>query len=351
VLPPIAIDLGPHVTRAELQYVLDACNEVVLERVCLPVSEVSLDEVRARASARRTARAVEIEVRFSDSEQPPLVRTLRFTPADPARERWRSVGLAIATLVGEGQRAKEEVQAARAAAAPESAETPAEPKAAEAKPAEAKPAEAKPAEAKPAEAKPAEPEPAARPAAPASGAARERPRATLGGARARPLNGWFIGIGAFGGPALDDGSARVGASLRGGWVSRGGLQLGGSTSYSWALREDTVEVSWLAIQAGIGHRFWLTDELSLGLSAQAGVQRLRFEASAGDVERASSVLNPLLTLGVDGWWLPWPGFGFWLALDGNTMGRKSELFVADTLTVSTLPVDVTGLLGIGLRVR
>lgn len=167
-----------------------------------------------------------------------------------------------------------------------------------------------------------------------------------------PQNGVFIGIGVLGGPALDDGSGRVGASLRGGWVSHAGLMLLGSASYSMrAASSNTIDVAWLSFEAGVGYRFWLSDELSLGLSAQAGLQSLRFEASARSVVRAESVLNPVATLGVDGWWLPWPGFGLWLALDAHSIGRKSELFVADTLAVSTLPVDVTGLLGIGWRIH
>jgi hypothetical protein len=293
------------------------------------------------AVARRAAREIEIEVRLG-AEQPALVRTLRFTREDPPRERWRSVGLAIATLVGEGQRAEaEEGQAAPAAETPESAAEPAAP--------EPPPS---PSPAEPGASRPAAPEPAPGPPPAAPVVAEHRPEAARERAAVLPQNGVFIGVGVFGGPALDDGSARIGACLRGSWVSRAGIELLGSASYSQrALSDDGLDVSWLTIEAGIGYRFWWSDEFSLGLSLQAGMQRLRFEASARNVERSSSVLNPVAALGADGWWLPWPGFGFWLGLDAHSIGRKSQLFVGDTLVGSTLPVDITGLLGVGLRIH
>jgi hypothetical protein len=321
MLPPIVVDLGPHVTPTELAYVLAACNEVVATGACLPKGEATLVAPRALAIAKRAERVVEIEVRLSGSEQPPLVRTLSFTQEDPPRERWRSVGLAIATLVGEGQRAEAAVQAAREAESPGST---------------VEPAETEPAETEPAETEPRAPV-----------AADDLPAAVHEGAQVPRQGGVFVGLGVFGGPALDDGSGRVGASLRGGWLSRAGIMVLGSASYSVrAVSDDPIDVSWLAFEAGLGHRFWLSDELSLGLSARAGVQRLRFEASSGSAIQSRSVLNPVGTLSIEGGWLPWRGFGVWLALEAHSGGRRSELFVADTLALSTYPVDVTGLLGI-----
>ena len=330
VLPPIVVDLGPQVTRAELQYVLDACNEVVADGVCLPKGDASLEEPRAIAIAKRTASVIEIEVQLMDSQQPPLLRTLRFTREDPARERWRSVGLAIATLVGEGQRAEEEaVQAAREAEAPASATEPAQ---------------------APPEPSPAPPVVAAAPSPAPPVVAESPPQAARDQDEVIAQHGVFLGVGAFGGSALDDGSGRLGASLRGGWLSRSGILLLGSASYSLrAGSDDALDVTWLAFEAGVGYSVSLSNQLSLGLSVQAGVEQLRFEASAGGVESSTSVLNPVLTLGVDGGWQPWDAFGFWVALDAHSIGRKSELFVADTLVASTLPVQVTGLLGIRWR--
>jgi hypothetical protein len=332
VLPPIIVDLGPHVARAELQYVLDACNEVVREGVCLAEGEQSLDEpTRAVAVAKSddpSSRVVEIEVRLTGSEQPALVRSLRFTREDPARERWRSVGLAIATLVGEGQRAEAE-QVARESEPPEAPPTPS--------------------------AVPAEPAKVERSAASESESEVESDAEREGekkSAKVEPLSGVFIGVGVFGGPALDDGSGRVGASLRGGWAQPSGLLLLGSASYSVrAISDDAFTLSWLSFEAGIGYRFWLTNELTAAVALQAGVQRLRFEASSGGALSSTAVYNPLASLGVDGWWLPWPGFGFWVAIDAHSIGRQSDLFVADTRAVSTLPVDVTGQLGIGWRIH
>jgi hypothetical protein len=343
VLPPIVVDLGPNVAPAEVQYVLDACNEVVAEGECVAEGAQGLIEApRALAIARNTdrrGRAVRIEVRLTDAEQRPLVRTLRFTPEDPARERWRSVGLAIATLVGEGQRAEDAEQAARAAGEPEP-------------PAAPEPATAEPPAAEPPAERSAEPAPARPP--PAATSEPRAARVVVDDEREPvvPLDGIYLGLGVFGGPALDDGSARVGVSLRGGWASPAGFSLLGSASYSVrAASGDAFSVSWLSFSAGVGYRLWLTDSFTAAVNAQAGVQQLRFEATDGGSISDASVVNPLVSLGVDGWWLPWEHFGFWLALEGHTIFRKSELFVGDTRSATTQPVDFTGLLGVGWRIR
>lgn len=334
MFPPIVVDLGPNLAPAEVQYVLDACNEVVAEGECVAEgTQGLLDAPRAIAIARnadRRGRAVRIEVRLTAAEERSLVRTLRFTPEDPARERWRSVGLAIATLVGEGQRAEEAEQAAREASEP------------------APPAEPEP---EPPAAKPPLPPPPPPPAPPS-----EPRAATVMVEDERepvvPLDGIYIGLGVFAGPALDDGSGRVGVSLRGGWASPAGFSLLGSASYSVrATSGDEFSVSWLSFSAGVGYRLWLTDSFTAAINAQAGVQQLRFEATEGGELNDTSVVNPLVSLGVDGWWLPWQHFGFWIALDGHTIFRRSELFVGDTLSASTQAVDFTGLLGVGWRIR
>jgi hypothetical protein len=330
VLPPIVVDLGPNVAPAEVQYVLDACNEVVAEGECVAEGTQGLvDAPRALAIARnadRRGRSVRIEVRLTDAEQRSLVRTLLFTPEDPARERWRSVGLAIATLVGEGQRAEAAEQAARAASEPAPATEPA-------------------ATEPPVEPPPPPPEPASEVRAATVVVEDEREPVV-------PLDGIYIGVGVFGGPALDDGSGRVGVSLRGGWASPAGFSVLGSASYSVrATSGDEFAVSWLSFTAGLGYRLWLTDWFTAAVNAQAGVQQLRFEATQGGVINETQVVNPLVSLGVDGWWLPWQHFGIWLALEGHTIFRRSELFVGDTLSASTQLVDFTALLGVGWRIH
>lgn len=330
MLPPIVVDLGPNVAAAEIQYVLEACNDVISGSECVAEGSQSLvDTPRALAIARnvdRRGRAVRIEVRLMSSEQPPLVRTLRFTPEDPARDRWRSVGLAIATLVGEGQRAEEAEQAAREASEPE-------------------PAAPEPAPPPPRPPPPAPPPPPSEPREVTVVIEDERVPVV-------PLDGVYLGAGVFGGPALDDGSGRIGVSVRGGWASPAGFSLLGSASYSVrATSGDEFTVSWLSFEAGAGYRLWLTDSFTAGVNLQAGVQQLRFEATDEGAVSSTSVVNPLLTLGVDGWWLPWQDFAFWLALDAHTIFRKSELFVADTLSARTQAVDFTGLVGVGWRFR
>src|SRR5262245_9780545 len=112
MLPPVVVDLGPEVGRPQLEIVLEACNEAIARGVCVPEGAGGEEAPRALAVARaadRTVRVVRIEVRLPGDDGASFVRELRFARRDPVSERWRTVGLAIATLVGEGeQRAREE---------------------------------------------------------------------------------------------------------------------------------------------------------------------------------------------------------------------------------------------------
>src|SRR5688572_29259831 len=116
MLPPVVVDLGPEVGAREVQIVIEACNRAIAQGVCLPEASTEDELPRAVAVARAVdegVRVVRIEVRLaSDEGGVPIVRELVFGRRDPLRERWRTVGLAIATLVGEGERARDEAREA-----------------------------------------------------------------------------------------------------------------------------------------------------------------------------------------------------------------------------------------------
>ncbi len=319
MLAPIIVDLGPNVAQAELEIVLDACNEAIQNGVCLPDSAGYPETPRATAIARPTdasVLAVRIEVRLRVSEQLSwIVRELSFEAEDPAEERWRSVGLAIATLVGEGER-RDNSEASPKADAPGAAPSP---------------------------------------AVPAS------PRASRGSTELSTTQepsvalwdgpawaGVFFGVGLLAGPGFDDGAWRLGGNVRAGWEAASGWHVLSSVSYSLRASEETFTASWLLLQAGLGYRLRLSERLSSAFAVHAGAQRMRFEVLANDVTRSEALWNPLVTLSVDGWWLAGSGFGFWAAVNTQSIGRESRLFVAPRRpAVSSPPVEITGLLGVG----
>jgi hypothetical protein len=324
VLPPIVVDLGPDVGAREAQIVLDACNQAIVSGVCLPDTLASDEPARARAFARsQGARSltVRIEVRLRSTEQPSwLVRELRFAPGDPAIERWRSVGLAIATLVGEGERQ----QTAEAISEPES--TPAPPRAAVDPPPE-----------------PAPPRPVPRIEAPVAAPSTNDVTPAL-----PRWQGVFIGLGLLTGPGFDDEVWRFGGSARAGWASSSGWQLLSSIGYSLRASEQTFTAAWFSVQGGLGYRLQLSEQLSSALSLQAGVQQMRFEVLSGGVADTQQRWNVLGSLGVDGWWRPSASFGVWAGLEAQSIGRRSRLLLdGDRLAATSYPVDLNLTFGVG----
>ena len=328
MLPPVVVDLGPEVGRAQLEIVLDACNEAISSGVCVPQAAPGSEAPRAVALARtvdRDVRVVRIEVRLSGGDEgASFVRELRFARRDPVSERWRSVGLAIATLVGEGeQRAREEDAVVAPAPLAEPAE-PAEP------PAEA-PAAPPPA-AEPLEREPAEPLPPPPSREEAPREARE-PEVVLEPAEPEPPLDWshrplFIGLGALVGSGFDASSWRAGGSLRAGWHFEGGLEILGAAGYALGSTDDPFSVEWLTFDAGVGYRIALSERLNVGASLFVGAQRARFELSAAEASRIEASLSPRFGLSGDVWWRAVPMFGLWASLEASTTGRETRLFVA-----------------------
>jgi hypothetical protein len=355
MLAPVVVDLGPNVGAREVQIVLEACNEAISNGVCLPGAEGGGEPPRAVAVARASDRrvlVVRIEVRLDpDDPTSSIVRELEFGRRDPLRERWRSVGLAIATLVGEGeQRAREEEAANVPDPLPEPAPAPAKPAPPEPAPAPAKPPPPAPAKPPPrpraerrVEAPAAEPEEEEAP----EEAATEplEPPAPRVPIEYRPL---FIGLGVLAGSGfgLDDG--RVGGNLRAGWQARSGWQLVASLGLAGRTSEDTFTAVWASLEAGAGYRLDVSDAFSLGALVFGGVQRARFEVLAAGVSRAEVRWNPRLGLGLDARWRATQGFGLWASAEGSSAGRESRLFLLpDRDPIRSSPVDLALSGGIG----
>jgi hypothetical protein len=363
MLPPVVVDLGPDMERPQLSIVLDACNEAIARGVCVPQGSAGDEAPRALALARaadRSVRVVRIEVRLASGDGSSFVRELRFARRDPVSERWRTVGLAIATLVGEGERARDEDAEASAPAtvpapsAPEPEPTPSAPES-EAAPS---PAPAQPSTAPP-EPEPAEDEREEPPPPPPERIERRpsrEPEIVFEPQEPEPPLDWshrplFIGLGAVVGSGFDAGTWRSGGRLRGGWHFESGLALLASAGYALGSTEEP-SVAWLTFDAGVGYRFALSERLNVGASLFAGAERARFEVSASTaaegVSQSEARFTPRLGLAGDVWWRAAPMFGFWASLEGSTSGRETRVFIApDREPATSLPVSLALSAGFG----
>lgn len=339
MLAPVVVDLGPDVGARDVQIVIDACNRAIAQGVCLPEANTGDEPPRAVAVARAVddgVRVVRIEVRLaSDEEGAPIVRELVFGRRDPLRERWRSVGLAIATLVGEGERAREEARDAEPPPEPPPPEAPPVDEAPEAPAEPAPPAPTPP---------PSQPERAleAAPAEEDEGEAPELPRAPF------EHRSVFVGVGGFTGPGFGAGAWRVGGTLRGAWQGVGGLSFGGSLGYAWRASSRDFTAEWLSLQAGVGYRLAVSDALSVGAMVLGGAQRARFEVLAAGVDRSEARWNPRASIELDGRWRATSGFGVWASAEVGSVGRSSRLFVAPGRDpIQSAPVDIAIAAGLG----
>jgi hypothetical protein len=359
LIAPVIVDLGPDVGVREAQIVLDACNDAISNGVCLPEGGAGDAAPRAVAVARAADRrvlVVRIEVRLrADDPGSSIVRELEFARRDPLRERWRSVGLAIATLVGEGEQREREEQAA---SEPEPVEPlpPAEP-APEPRVDVPEPPPTRP----PAPATRLAPAPApesrkARGPSAASEASRgseaevDRQTEASDSGRGAPFEHRpvFIGLGVLAGPGFGAGAWRAGGNLRAGWHGVSGWQLATSLGFAWRTSEESFTASWASLDAGVGYRLSVSDAVDLGALFFGGVQRARFEVLAAGVSRSDARLNPRFGLGADARWRPSQSFGAWAAADASSSGRQSRLFLApDRAPISDAAFNVALLVGIG----
>jgi hypothetical protein len=318
-----------------VQIVIEACNRAIAQGVCVPEASTGDEPPRAVAVARAVddgVRVVRIEVRLaSDEEGAPIIRELVFARRDPLRERWRSVGLAIATLVGEGERAREEAREAE----PPTPEPPPLEGAPEAPPEPAPPEAPAP--------PPTEPERALEPAPEED--EEQEPDVPRQPFEHRSV---FVGVGGFTGPGFGAGAWRAGGTLRGAWQGVSGLSLGGSLGYAWRVSSRDFTAEWLSLGAGVGYRLAVSDALSFGVQVLGGAQRARFEVLAAGVDRSEARWNPRASVELDGRWRVSSGFGVWGGAEVGSVGRSSRLFVAPGRDpISSAPVDVALAVGLG----
>lgn len=362
MLPPVVVDLGPDAGRPQLSIVLEACNEAIARGVCVPEGAAGDEAPRARALARaadRRVRVVRIEVRLASDPGASFVRELRFARRDPVSERWRTVGLAIATLVGEGERAREDGEAPVAALpAPDASEPEAASPASESEPPTAEPSPAPPEPERDTGDEAEEPEELGEPLPPPPEirAPRRPPELVFEPAEPEPPLDWshrplFIGLGAVVGSGFDAGTWRSGGRLRGGWHFESGLALLASAGYAVGSAEDA-SVAWLTFDAGVGYRHALSERLNVGASLFAGAERARFELSPGAtpqrVSQSETRFSPRLGLAADVWWRAAPMFGFWASLEGSTSTRETRVFITpDREPTTSLPVALAFSAGFG----
>jgi hypothetical protein len=367
MLAPVIVDLPPDVSARAAQVVLDACNDAIANGVCL--SEAAADDQPPRAlavarAADRRVLVVRIEVRLHpDTVGSTIVRELEFARRDPLLERWRSVGLAIATIVGEGeQRAREERERLPPPAEPQ---PPAEP----ARPAEPVPSRERPSGTEPARlvepGRPAQPARAAEPARPAEAVRSAEPVATAHleppgldpgsdvdvepGTDGAPFEHrpFFVGLGALTGTGFGTGAWRAGGTLRAGWHGIDGWQLASSLAVAWRTSEETFTAAWMSLEAGAGYRLAPSDAVSVGALVFGGVERARYEVLAAGVSHAETRYGPRFGLGVDAHWRASDGFGAWISAEGSSSGRESRLFVApDRAPIGSYPIDLALFLGV-----
>jgi hypothetical protein len=386
MLAPVILDLPPDVSARVAQVVLDACNDAIADGVCLPRGTAGDESPRALAVARAADRrvlVVRLEVRLHpDLPGSSIVRELQFARRDPLLERWRSVGLAIATIVGEGEQRAREDEGPPVAEPPE----PEPARASEVTPArEAQPPAGRPSVAEGAPSVgpplPAQTDRSAAPAPTAQPARSAEPARTPPVARARvavapaevdapegdapevdaadvegePVMAaapfehrpFFVGVGVLTGTGFGAGAWRAGSTLRAGWHTVDGWQLATSLAVAWRTSEQTFTASWMSLQAGVGYRLALSDAVSVGTLVFGGVERARFEVLAAGVSHSEARYGPRFGLSVDGRWRASEGFGLWLAADGSSAGRESRLFVAPDLeSIRSYPIDVALFLGV-----
>ena len=248
---------------------LSACSDALKHRRCAASDEPEAQAGMASAEAiiawpdgdDRHVRVV-LE-RFDMSPARRIKRDTRFAEGDPIIERWRTVGLVIAALVGESE---------SSAGASEASE----------------------------------------------GRSLVEPSARAGERSA----GW-VGLSALAGPGLDDGSVRLGGALEGAIALRS-LPVFFFTVLSHALRpvdEQNVDVRWTTVALGGGART-VVSNVDIGVRVHGAVL-LEYLHAGSAVTGAGSRLSPGLRGGVD---VIWPasrplgftlGFALW-SLPGGT---------------------------------
>ena len=318
-MPAVIVDFGADAPPDRVAWVLDACNAAITAGQCVAQPSGSGEAPRAVAIVRvrdTEGRIVRIEVGLREHDQASWsLRELEFSSEDPPSERWRSVGLALATLVGE----IEESEAAR------EAEAAADP-----------------------------PKPSPLPPPPTPGAPRSTHEAvdlppsdrTIEPSWARPEA--FASLGVLVGQGTQGDPLRWGGGGRVGWVTASGLQISVAGDYSvLALDQGSIGLGWLRFFSGIGYRFWLHEDWSAGLSLHAGVRHLGAEVDSSGDEHTVQAWSPMGLGSVDTWWQVTRFGGLSLSLDLSSIGKETRLKRRSGEPPAVIPLgEATGQLGV-----
>jgi hypothetical protein len=276
-LPP-----APELRRA----VLSACSDALKHRSCISAEEQDRSAPAPLATAviawpEGTDRHVRVTLeRFDATPNRHIDRDTRFADQDPIIERWRTIGLVIASLVGESETPRD-------GAAP----------------------------------------------------SEDRPSLALG---ARPGPRAWLGISALGGPGLDDGSVRLGASVHGALALSSVFFL--QTSANYAVRpldERRLDVRWTTLAVGGGTKTHVPSiDLALRARFELILEYLHASSSAGaPASGGGSRTSPGIRFGGD---VLWPakgalgmtlGFSVW-SLPGGTSIQIDQQKVASSRWLS-----------------
>ncbi len=228
-MPVVLVEISPPDPPAELsQALVDACSSTVREGKCDLASEAGSSPASALAIVRWTNEdeseaLVQVGVREGTTTNWQS-RTLRFIDTDLRVERWRSVGLTIATLVGET------AESARKTASPKK-----------------------------------HPQPTRSPAPPPPKPAPSPEPSRDGRSRGVPLHRIWVDLGAYAGPGLGGGDFRAGGRIEAGWrPSRLPLFLSPGVGYAIRPEDDQgLSARWLNVGITAGWTFELHSQWNI----------------------------------------------------------------------------------------
>jgi hypothetical protein len=351
--PVVVIDLSDQTAPQAVERVVRTCSEAIAFGECV-AEGTELSEPPLAVAIVRVGEGpgdlIRIEMGRRDQPASWRVRELHFHPSDPEPERWRAVGLAIATLFGE---AMPEAAPGSDAAGGTNDVAPSPPLAEQPSVA---PGVAESASAVGAGAGGSEPSvvrPSAETTSNGTRAAREpvledsvvespAPRHVA----PQPATGAFIGLGILAGPALNGFGLRWGGSARAGWVASQGWLVALSGSYSQHRQAEERTVSWLHLAATAGRRFELGPVWGAALSGGGGAREIGLQAEVGGTSARSQRWNPFVTVSAELWRHLGGGLAGWAALDFDALAAESRLFVGGTQSYVVPPIDAVGLLGL-----
>lgn len=354
MFPAVVVDLGNQVSSTEAAWVLAACNAAIVRGTCeldspanTPPRAVAIVRLHGRG------RSVRIEVGLRDSERAAWsVREIEFSAKDPERERWRTVGLVLATLVGEAEAARADGRESDAAGSAPDAPAPAASESAASTPPttpESAPpaAPAPPSELDAATPPPLSATPPLEPARATRAAVSQRDEDVAVEAPPFPSHrGVFVGLGVLGSPAPAGGAVPWGGAVRGGLSLSSGWVLAFHAEYSHAAFEaGGYAVDSLRFAPGIGYRLSPAEHWSIGLAAYAGVRALWATSSrSGAVQQ--DAWSPLAGGTLELWWQALPIGGLWTALDLGSIGRATRVLGRDAAFDAVVPAaDLRALIG------